>query len=36
MYHLKDYEEIIIVAIQKHILVPYEPSYNGPSALLKT
>jgi hypothetical protein len=36
MYHLKDYEEIIIVDTQRHILVPYEPSYNGPFALLKT
>jgi hypothetical protein len=36
MYHLKDYEEIIVVATQRHILVPYELGYNGHFALLKT
>jgi hypothetical protein len=36
IYHLKDYEEIVVVATQRHILVPYELGYNGPSTLLKT
>jgi hypothetical protein len=36
MYHLKDYEEIIVVATERRILVMYELGYKFPSACLKT